>query len=141
MTDFAARVGHAAVDAKRAPLSRWHATCSTCWADAPRGHGPPALAAMMNEATKQKVLARLRKIAGQVEGVARMVEEDRYCVDVLLQIASAQGALGEAGKLVLRSHIETCVSAVLVSGRPDERKQKLDELMQVLSRYGCMGAR
>lgn len=96
---------------------------------------------MMNEATKQKVLARLRKIAGQVEGVARMVEEDRYCVDVLLQIASAQGALGEAGKLVLRSHIETCVSAVLVSGRPDERKQKLDELMQVLSRYGCMGAR
>lgn len=97
--------------------------------------------AMMNEATQKKVLARLRKIAGQVEGIARMVEEDRYCVDVLLQIVSAQAALGEAGKLVLRSHIETCVTAVLADGKPIERKQKLDELMQVFSRFGCMGAR
>ena len=70
-----------------------------------------------------------------------MVEEDRYCVDVLLQIASAQAALGEAGKLVLRSHVETCVSAAIASGKPAERKQKIDELMQVFSRYGCMGAR
>ena len=97
--------------------------------------------AMMNEATQKKVLARLRKIAGQGEGIARMVEEDRYCVDVLLQIVSAQAALGETGKLVLRSHLETCVTAVLADGKPIERKQKLDELMQVFSRFGCMGAR
>lgn len=96
---------------------------------------------MMDDATKKKVLTRLRKIAGQVGGIARMVEEDRYCVDVLLQIASAQAALGEAGKLVLRSHVETCVSAAIASGKPAERKQKIDELMQVFSRYGCMGAR
>jgi DNA-binding FrmR family transcriptional regulator len=96
---------------------------------------------MMNDATKKKVLARLRRIAGQVEGIARMVEEDRYCVDVLLQIASAQAALGQAGKLVLRSHVETCVSDALAAGKPVARKQKIDELMQVFSRYGCMGGR
>lgn len=96
---------------------------------------------MMDDATKRKVLTRLRKIAGQVGGIARMVEEDRYCVDLLLQVASAQAALGEAGKLVLRSHVETCVTAAMSSGKPAERKQKIDELMRVFSRYGCMGAR
>lgn len=95
----------------------------------------------MDDATKKKVLTRLRKIAGQVGGMARMVEEDRYCVDVLLQVASAQAALGEAGKLVLRSHVDICVNAAIASGKPAERKQKIDELMQVFSRYGCMGAR
>lgn len=107
----------------------------------PQGGMSLGIASMMNEATKQKVLARLRKIAGQVDGVARMVEQDRYCVDVLLQVASAQGALGEAGKLVLCSHVETCVSSAMASGKPAARKQKLDELMQVFSRYGCMGNR
>lgn len=96
---------------------------------------------MMDETTKKKVLARLRKIAGQVGGIARMVEQDRYCVDVLLQLASAQAALGEAGKVVLRSHVETCVSAALSAGQAVERKQKIDELMQVFSRYGSMGMR
>lgn len=96
---------------------------------------------MMDDATKKKVLTRLRKIAGQVGGIARMVEEDRYCVDVLLQVASAQAALGEAGKLLLRSHVGTCVSSAMASGKPAERKQKIDELMQVFSRYGCMGGR
>jgi DNA-binding FrmR family transcriptional regulator len=111
--------------------------------NAPRGHGrhEELLIAMMNDATKKKVLARLRKIAGQVGGIARMVEEDRYCVDVLLQVASAQAALREAGKVVLRSHVEMCVSAALGTGKPAERKQKIDELMQVFSRYGCMGGR
>jgi DNA-binding FrmR family transcriptional regulator len=96
---------------------------------------------MMDDATKKKVLTRLRKIAGQIGGIARMVEEDRYCVDVLLQVASAQAALGEAGKLVLRSHADTCVSAAMASGKPVERKQKIDELIQVFSRYCCMGGR
>lgn len=96
---------------------------------------------MMDDANKTKVLARLRRIAGQVEGIARMLEEDRYCVDLLLQVGSAQAALGQAGKLVLRSHVETCVSAALTSGKPAERKQKLDELMEVFARYGCLGGR
>jgi DNA-binding FrmR family transcriptional regulator len=96
---------------------------------------------MMDDVNKNKVLARLRRIAGQVEGIARMLEEDRYCVDLLLQVASAQAALGQAGKLVLRSHVETCVSAAMTSGKPAERKQKLDELVEVFARYGCLGGR
>lgn len=71
---------------------------------------------MSTTATQREVLARLHKIAG---------------------IASAQAVLGEARKLVLRSHVETGVSAALASGRPAERKQKIDELVQVLSHHGC----
>lgn len=94
---------------------------------------------MMNDPSKKKVLARLRRIAGQVEGIAHMLEQDRYCVDVLLQIGSARAALGQAGKLVLQAHVETCVSEALVSGKAADRKQKLDELMEVFARYGSLG--
>ena len=95
----------------------------------------------MNQATKHKLLARMHRISGQLEGMARMVEEDRYCVDVLLQIASAQAALGQAAKVLLRSHIETCVSDALSSGKPADCEHKLDELMDVLSRYSGLGKR
>jgi DNA-binding FrmR family transcriptional regulator len=96
---------------------------------------------MMNDVTKQKVVARIHRIVGQLEGVVRMVEEDRYCVDVLLQIASAQAALGQAGKVVLRSHVETCVADALAIGKPAERQRKVDELMEVFARYGGLGKR
>ena len=96
---------------------------------------------MMNPTTKAKVVGRLRRIAGQVEGVLRMVEQDRYCVDILLQIAAAQAALGQTGKLVLRSHVETCVSDALSTGKSAQRRQKIDELMEVFARYGGLGGR
>jgi len=96
---------------------------------------------MMDEVTTRNVLARLRRIAGQLEGVARMIEEDRYCVDVLLQISSAQAALGQTGKVVLRSHVETCVSDAIERGKPAERKEKIDELMEVFARCGGLGRR
>lgn len=96
---------------------------------------------MMDDATKKKILARLRRIAGQVEGIARMIDEDRHRVDILVQIASAQAALGQAGKLVLRAHVETCVSEAMAAGKPVARKQKLDELMEVFACCGCMGGR
>ena len=95
----------------------------------------------MNEPTKEKVLARIGRIAGQLQGIARMVEADRYCVDVLLQLASAQAAIGQASKLVLRSHVETRVAEALTTGRPAERRAKLDELMTVFGRYGGLGTR
>jgi DNA-binding FrmR family transcriptional regulator len=95
---------------------------------------------MMTDPNKEKVLARLRRIAGQVAGIARMLEENRYCVDVLLQIGSAQAALGQAGKLVLREHVETCVSQTLASEKHAERKQKIDELVEVFDRYGRLGS-
>jgi CsoR family transcriptional regulator, copper-sensing transcriptional repressor len=96
---------------------------------------------MMDEVTKKKVLARLRKTTGQVKGVVRMIEEDRDYIEVLVQMSSVTGALGEAAKLVLRSHIETGVRAALASGKAAERKQKLDELIQLFSRYGSLGGK
>ncbi|HKO90913.1 MAG TPA: metal-sensitive transcriptional regulator [Polyangiaceae bacterium] len=94
---------------------------------------------MVNDGTKKKVLPRLKRIAGQVEGIGRMVENDRYCVDQLLQIASVQAALSQVSKLILRSHVENCVAEVMASGKPSERKQKIDELMEVFARYGWLG--
>lgn len=90
----------------------------------------------MKDEARKKVMARLRKVAGQVAGIQRMVEEDRYCVDVLHQIAAVEGALDRVGHIVLASHVETCVASALESGRPRERKEKLEELMDVFSRFG-----
>ena len=90
----------------------------------------------MKQEARDKVLTRLKKVAGQVAGIQRMVEEERYCVDVLHQIAAVEGALDRVGHLVLASHVETCVTSAIESGKPQERKQKLDELMEVFSRFG-----
>ena len=90
----------------------------------------------MKDEAREKVLSRLKKVAGQVTGIQRMVEEDRYCVEVLHQIAAVEGALDRVGHILLASHVETCVASAIESGRPRERKQKLDELMDVFSRFG-----
>ncbi len=90
----------------------------------------------MKAETKKKAHARLKRIVGQVEGIQRMLEQDRYCVDVLLQIAAARGALDQAGKLILGSHVETCVAEAFASGKPRERKVKMKELLEVFSRFG-----
>ena len=93
----------------------------------------------MSPDTKRKLATRLRRIAGQVSGLERMVAEDRYCVDVLLQIAAVRAALDGAGKVLLGAHVESCVADALASGRPRERRQKLDELLEVLGRFGAVG--
>ncbi len=90
----------------------------------------------MKDEVRGQVLGRLKRIEGQVAGIRRMVEEDRYCVDVLLQVAAAEAALDRVGHLVLASHVDTCVATALESGRPRERKRKLDELLDVFSRFG-----
>jgi CsoR family transcriptional regulator, copper-sensing transcriptional repressor len=94
---------------------------------------------MMNDGTEKKVLARLKRIAGQVEGIGRMVKNKRYCVDLLIQIASSQAALSQVNKLILRAHVETCVAEAIASGKPAARKQKLDELMDVFARHSRLG--
>ena len=93
---------------------------------------------MLDAETKRRTRARLRRIAGQVAGIERMLEEDRYCVDVLLQIAAVEAALEKVGKIVLGSHVETCVSHAMESGSREERREKVDELMEVFSRFGSL---
>ena len=96
---------------------------------------------MLNATNKKKMLSRLRRVEGQVGALRRMVEADDYCVDVLLQISAAQGALGKAGHLLLESHIRTCVADAMRSKDHDAHTDKVDELMEVFARYGRITAR
>lgn len=95
----------------------------------------------MKAQTRQQATVRLKRIAGQVEGIQRMIEQDRYCVDVLLQVAAVRAALDKVGKLMLGSHVETCVADAFATGKPRERKQKMDELLEVFSRFGYIQGR
>ncbi len=95
----------------------------------------------MDSPTRKEALKRLKLIAGQVTGVERMITDDRYCVDVLLQVASVQAALGEVGRIILKKHVETCMAEALRSNKPDERQKKIDELMDVFGRYCGLGSR
>ncbi len=92
---------------------------------------------MLNEETKGKARGRLRRIEGQVQGLQRMIDADAYCVDVLLQISAVQGALEQVQKLLLGRHIESCVADALRSGSRSERQQKVEELLDVFSRFGA----
>jgi DNA-binding FrmR family transcriptional regulator len=91
---------------------------------------------MMDDDTRLKALGRLRRIEGQVQGIQRMVEQDKYCVDILLQLAAVEGAVGQVQKLVLGRHIAACVTEAIRSGSPRERQKKMDELLEVFSRFG-----
>lgn len=90
----------------------------------------------MNDEARAKVHGRLRRIEGQVQGLQRMVEADAYCVDVLLQISAVRGALEQVQKLILGRHIESCVSEAFRAGNRTDRQQKIDELVEVFSRFG-----
>jgi len=91
---------------------------------------------VINEETRTKTLGRLRRIEGQVQGLQRMIDNDAYCVDILLQISAVQGALDQVQKLLLGRHIESCVSEALRSGSKSERQQKIEELLDVFARFG-----
>ena len=85
-------------------------------------------------ASKEQLQTRLRRIEGQVRGVARMVEDDRYCIDVMTQISAIRAALKRVEEEVLKDHVAHCVEHAIVSGKKDEQRQKIAELMEVLGR-------
>lgn len=88
----------------------------------------------MQKATKQAIAARLRRIEGQIGGLLRMVEQDRYCVDVLTQIAAVRAALHKVEEQVLRDHVGHCVAAAFASGDIAEQRHKVDELVDSIGR-------
>jgi DNA-binding FrmR family transcriptional regulator len=90
---------------------------------------------MLSDEEKAKLANRLRRISGQVSAVERMIEEDEYCVDILMQIAAANGALGKVGQIILESHIHSCVTNAMRDGNDKERKQKLEELISLFQKY------
>ncbi|MEZ6091799.1 MAG: metal-sensitive transcriptional regulator, partial [Pirellulaceae bacterium] len=85
---------------------------------------------------KKKLNNRLRRVIGQVEAIGRMIENDEYCVDILMQLSAATGALDKVGQIVLKQHIQTCVSDAITSGNLDDRNAKIEELMKVFRKYG-----
>jgi CsoR family transcriptional regulator, copper-sensing transcriptional repressor len=83
---------------------------------------------------KVSCLKRLRRIEGQVRGLTRMVEEDRYCIDIVTQIAAARTALRRVEEEVLRDHVAHCVDHAITSGDREDQRRKIAELMAVVSR-------
>ncbi len=83
---------------------------------------------------KDKTLKRLRRLEGQVRGVARMVEEDRYCVDILTQTAAIRAALKGVEKLVIENHAHHCIEDAVQSGDPAQQREKFIELIDLLDK-------
>jgi DNA-binding FrmR family transcriptional regulator len=90
---------------------------------------------VIDDETKVKALGRLRRIEGQVQGIQRMVEEEKYCVDILLQLTAVEGAVEQVQRLLLGRHIESCVADAIRSGSSRDRQKKVDELLDVFSRF------
>jgi CsoR family transcriptional regulator, copper-sensing transcriptional repressor len=80
---------------------------------------------------KARILNRLKRIEGQVRGIARMVDDDKYCIDVLTQISACTSSLRSVGLLVLEDHIRGCV----VNGDPDDQEATLQELNRAIERF------
>jgi DNA-binding FrmR family transcriptional regulator len=88
----------------------------------------------MQSDTRQSCAARLKRIEGQVRGLSKMVDEDRYCIDIVTQIAAVRAALRKVEEAVLQDHVAHCVEGAIRSGDPDEQRRKVAELIEVLGR-------
>ena len=86
------------------------------------------------ERQKAEVISRLHKVEGQVRGVTRMVEEDRYCIDVITQVEAIQAALRTTALLLLKEHTEHCVAAAVRSGDGSDKVRELNEAIERLVR-------
>jgi DNA-binding FrmR family transcriptional regulator len=84
----------------------------------------------------QKLLTRLARVEGQVRGVARMVEEDRYCIDILNQMQAVKSALKRVEEEILKNHAAHCVAHAIRSGDAKDQAEKFSELVELFSRYG-----
>jgi len=84
----------------------------------------------------KSVLMRLTRIEGQVRGVARMVEEDRYCIDILTQIQAVKAALRKVEEHVLKDHAAHCVADAIKSGNAKDQTGKFRELVELFGKYG-----
>jgi len=84
--------------------------------------------------SKPKLLNRLSRIEGQVRGITRMVEEDRYCIDVLTQIQAVRAALARVESEMLKTHLSHCIESAIVSGNAHEQRKKAGELIELLDR-------
>ena len=83
---------------------------------------------------KQSLLNRMKRIEGQVRGIAHMVEENRYCIDVLTQLQAVRAALARVETEMLKNHLHHCIEGAIVSGDAKEQRKKAGELIELLGR-------
>jgi CsoR family transcriptional regulator, copper-sensing transcriptional repressor len=88
----------------------------------------------MKREIKQACLKRLQRIEGQVRGLTRMMDEDRYCIDVVTQISAVRAALRRVEEEVLRDHVAHCVEHAIATGDKADQRRKVAELMDVIGR-------
>lgn len=86
------------------------------------------------ELERNATIRRLNRIAGQVSGISRMIEEERYCIDVLQQLQAVKSALARVEDAVLKDHAATCVESAIASGDEREQRQKFGELVDLISK-------
>ena len=88
----------------------------------------------MQRSDKPRLLNRLKRIDGQVRGIVRMIEDDRYCIEVLTQLQAVRAALAKVETEMLRDHLGHCIEGAIVSGDAAEQRRKAAELIQLLER-------
>ena len=126
-------------------LTLAHAPLLVSWSGGPALGGGPSLRCLtyipswgmvssMNATTRKAVASRLRRIEGQVGGLLRMVEEDRYCLDILTQINAVRAALHKVEGEILKDHVAHCVAHAFAGGDPVEQRHKVDELVETIGR-------
>ena len=89
---------------------------------------------MKRKTAKDGLLNRLNRIEGQVRGITRMVEDSRYCIDVLTQIQAVRAALARVETEMLKTHLHHCIEGAIVSGSAGEQRKKAGELIELLGR-------
>ena len=87
---------------------------------------------MINEQAKANALPRLKKIEGQIRGISKMVDNEKYCIDIINQITAAEKALNGVAKIIMKRHVESCVTSAIVKG---EGQNKIDELIDTFFKY------
>ncbi len=85
--------------------------------------------------THEEEMVRLNRIAGQIRGVQKMIQDERYCIDILTQITSIQGAVKAVGENILERHLKGCVKTSFSTGSQEDRKKKVDEVIEVLKKF------
>ena len=96
---------------------------------------PGRKAVAVDPETKRSNLRRLHRIEGQVRGLARMVEEERYCADILVQIASVQEALRAVGRSLMKNHLRHCAAQAIRKGSPSEVEATCEELLGLIDQH------
>lgn len=100
-----------------------------------RHHAPARRAVGVEPAIKNANRKRLHRIVGQIQGIERMVEQDRYCADILMQIAAVQQALRAVGEGLLRNHLRHCATQAIRRGSARQAEAMYDELLNLFARY------